>query len=140
MMNKYNSLVVFFPARKVWFLLSAMWFCAFGLGDNASAATFVVDNANTTGTGTLHQAVLDANASPGTDTITFNIAALHHSRLIPSLASILWKEFRGSLKPLRSTARLSLDMRGLRSFTWTVVKSNTELDCSCGRTGFLCVD
>ncbi len=37
--------------------------------------TFVVSNTNATGVGSLHQAILDANANSGvTDTITFNIA------------------------------------------------------------------
>jgi hypothetical protein len=38
---------------------------------NVSAATFNVTNLNDNGTGSLRQAVLDANSSPGTDAITF---------------------------------------------------------------------
>lgn len=37
------------------------------------AASFSVTNANDSGPGSLRQAILDANASMGTDTITFNI-------------------------------------------------------------------
>ncbi len=37
------------------------------------AATFTVTNTNDSGAGTLRQAILDANANPGLDTITFNI-------------------------------------------------------------------
>jgi hypothetical protein len=37
------------------------------------AATFVVTNVNDAGTGSLRQAILDANATPGADTIAFNI-------------------------------------------------------------------
>lgn len=37
------------------------------------AATFVVTNTNASGPGSLRQAILDANANPGHDTITFNI-------------------------------------------------------------------
>lgn len=38
-------------------------------------ATFTVTNTNDSGPGSLRQAVLDANTSPGLDTITFNISA-----------------------------------------------------------------
>ncbi len=38
-----------------------------------SAATFVVSNTNNDGPGSLRQAILDANANPGADTIVFNI-------------------------------------------------------------------
>jgi hypothetical protein len=39
----------------------------------ARAATFTVTNTNNSGTGSLRQAIMDANASPGADTITFNV-------------------------------------------------------------------
>ncbi len=39
----------------------------------AYAATFTVTNTNDSGAGSLRQAILDANASGGTDTIAFNI-------------------------------------------------------------------
>ncbi len=39
----------------------------------ASAATFTVVNTNDSGAGSLRQAVLDANANPGLDTIAFNV-------------------------------------------------------------------
>jgi Calx-beta domain len=38
-----------------------------------AAATFTVTNTNDSGPGSLRQAILDANATPGTDTIAFNI-------------------------------------------------------------------
>ncbi|HKX62849.1 MAG TPA: hypothetical protein VJS65_13410, partial [Verrucomicrobiae bacterium] len=38
-----------------------------------TAVTFTVVNANDNGAGTLRQAILDANATPGIDTIAFNI-------------------------------------------------------------------
>ena len=37
-------------------------------------ATFTVTNTNDAGAGSLRQAIIDANAAPGADTITFNIA------------------------------------------------------------------
>jgi parallel beta-helix repeat protein len=39
----------------------------------ASAATYVVTNTNNSGTGSLRQAILDANAHSGSDDISFNI-------------------------------------------------------------------
>jgi hypothetical protein len=39
----------------------------------ARAATFTVTNTNDSGPGSLRQAILDANAAPGADTIAFNI-------------------------------------------------------------------
>ncbi|MEX0879781.1 MAG: IPT/TIG domain-containing protein [Thermoanaerobaculia bacterium] len=38
-----------------------------------AAATFTVTNTNDSGAGSLRQAILDANATPGADTISFNI-------------------------------------------------------------------
>jgi hypothetical protein len=46
---------------------------AFALAAHASAATYSVTNTNDSGAGSLRQAILDANANPGTDTITFAI-------------------------------------------------------------------
>ncbi|MDQ4120907.1 MAG: dockerin type I domain-containing protein [Acidobacteriota bacterium] len=43
------------------------------LASAANAATYAVTNANSTGAGTLRQAILNANANPGADFITFNI-------------------------------------------------------------------
>src|SRR5450432_3210694 len=43
-------------------------------GASATAATFTVVNTNDSGVGSLRQAIEDANAMAGADTITFNIA------------------------------------------------------------------
>jgi hypothetical protein len=40
-----------------------------------AATTFVVTNTNDSGPGSLRQAILDANANPGSDLITFNIGS-----------------------------------------------------------------
>ena len=40
-----------------------------------AAAMFVVTNTNDSGAGSLNQAILDANANPGADLITFNIGS-----------------------------------------------------------------
>src|SRR5262245_37887746 len=42
------------------------------VGNETFAADFVVTNASDSGPGTLRQAILDANASLGPDTISFN--------------------------------------------------------------------
>src|SRR3954454_7781394 len=44
------------------------------LEDRLAPATFTVLNTNDLGAGSLRQAILDANASAGLDTIAFNIA------------------------------------------------------------------
>src|SRR6267378_3796668 len=41
--------------------------------NSSRAATFTVTNTNDSGAGSLRQAILDANANAGTDTIAFNI-------------------------------------------------------------------
>ena len=47
---------------------------SFGTGHTAQAAgTITVTNTNDNGVGSLRQAILDANANPGKDTIAFNI-------------------------------------------------------------------
>jgi hypothetical protein len=62
--------------------------------DSASATVTVlraavpVTNANDTGAGSLRQAILAANADPGTDTITFNLSAPATINLASPLATI----------------------------------------------------
>ena len=45
-----------------------------GLSEAGPAATFTVTNTNDTGPGSLRQALLDANANAGLDTIAFNVS------------------------------------------------------------------
>lgn len=51
-------------------LLVALGASALVMGAPAGATTFTVTNANATGAGSLHQAILDANANPGPDTVS----------------------------------------------------------------------
>lgn len=80
------------PGRRIAFrsILSAIPLAAafyFAYATHAApAATFVVTNTNDTGPGSLRQAMLDANANPGLDSINFNIAG--PSRLIQPLLSL----------------------------------------------------
>ena len=46
----------------------------FIFSDVAQASTFVVTNTNSSGAGSLAQAILDANGNPGPDVISFNIS------------------------------------------------------------------
>jgi hypothetical protein len=55
-------------------------FICIGLQSVGATTTFVVTSADESGPGTLRQAILDANANPGSDLITFNISS--PSRLI----------------------------------------------------------
>ena len=50
----------------------------------AHAATFTVTKTNDSGAGSLRQAILDANANPGLDTIAFNIAGTVHTTEVVS--------------------------------------------------------
>jgi parallel beta-helix repeat protein len=52
----------------------------------ASAAVFTVTNVNDNGPGSLRQAILDANASPGADTINFNLPASGVQTIAPTNA------------------------------------------------------
>nr|WP_161501651.1 DUF4347 domain-containing protein [Rhodopirellula sp. SM50] len=57
---------------------------------SGALATFTVTNVNDTGAGSLHQAILDANALSGLDTIEFNISGpgLHSISLSTALPTI----------------------------------------------------
>lgn len=70
--------------------LHAGWLAALllglGRGPDASAATFTVLNTNASGVGSLRQAVLDANAHPGADTIAFAIAGAGVKTIAPTNA------------------------------------------------------
>jgi hypothetical protein len=54
-------------------VLPATFVCFLTLSGHASAATFTVTNTDDSGPGSLRQAILDANATPGADLIAFNI-------------------------------------------------------------------
>ena len=62
---------------------SAFLAAAFAAGASARAATFTVTSSADAGPGSLRQAILDANASPGPDTIAFNIPGSGVHTLIP---------------------------------------------------------
>jgi hypothetical protein len=55
-------------------IFSLFIFSLFGSGRVAKAATFSVTNTNDSGAGSLRQAIIDANAAVGADTISFNIS------------------------------------------------------------------
>lgn len=67
---------------RVWITLLALTILIFQYGNERSAyaaVTFVVTNVNDNGPGSLRQAIIDANSSPGLDTITFNISGASRS-------------------------------------------------------------
>ena len=49
-----------------------------------SATTYTVTSTADTGPGSLRQAILDANASPGADTIAFNIVGSGVHTIVPA--------------------------------------------------------
>ena len=57
-----------------------------GLPSPVQAATFTVTNTSDGGPGSLHQAILDANANAGTDTIEFNIPGAGPHKIQPASA------------------------------------------------------
>ena len=56
------------------------------LAGSLHAATFTVTNTNDTGAGSLRQAILDANAAGGADTIGFNIFGSGVHTIAPATA------------------------------------------------------
>ncbi|HEX7471092.1 MAG TPA: right-handed parallel beta-helix repeat-containing protein [Verrucomicrobiae bacterium] len=71
------------PVKKMFTLVLAGTIFA---GSIASAAVFTVTNVNNNGAGSLRQAILDANASPGADTINFNIPGSGVQTIAPTNA------------------------------------------------------
>jgi hypothetical protein len=53
-----------------------------------AASTFTVTNTNDSGPGSLRQAMLDANANPGTDTIAFNIPGVPSIKPLTALPTV----------------------------------------------------
>ena len=70
-------------------LVIATWLTAV-VAFRGGAATLVVSNANDSGLGSLRQAILDANATNGLDTITFQIpgTGVHTIVLLAALPAI----------------------------------------------------
>jgi len=69
----------------------ALILCAGGL----RAATFTVTNTNDSGPGSLRQAILDANASPGADLISFNIPGSGGHTISPQTALPALTDYAG---------------------------------------------
>ena len=65
-------------------VLPATFVCFLTLSGHALAATFTVTTTNDSGPGSLRQAILDANATPGADRIVFNIPGSGEHGIGPS--------------------------------------------------------
>jgi len=84
------------------------------------AATFSVTSTNENGGGTLRQAILDANASPGADVISFNIASAGFSIFPTNALPIITEEVTidGSTQPGFAGAPL-IELNGISSTNGT---------------------
>ena len=96
--------------------------------DNTAAATYIVTNTNDSGAGSLRQAILNANASSGTDTIVFSIGSGAHTlsptSLLPTLTGAVVLD--GSSQPgYAGTPLITLDgaLAGLGSIGLDLVAS-----------------
>lgn len=70
-------------------LLSALWIAALVLAPKAATAlTYSVTNSNDAGAGSLRQAILDANAHAGADTIAFALGASKTIKPVTALPAI----------------------------------------------------
>jgi hypothetical protein len=68
---------------KYFLLVATILGCGLGFSSRASAATFSVTTVADSGAGSLRQAIIDANATSGIDTINFNIGS-GHKQIIPT--------------------------------------------------------
>ncbi len=75
--------------RRFFLFASATSFCFLLPSGAAQAATYTVTNTNDAGAGSLRQAIIDANAAGGADSIVFDIASNSTITLVSSLPSIL---------------------------------------------------
>jgi hypothetical protein len=75
------------PGRRSTRLLSSVLLVI--AASSAQAATFTVTNTNDSGLGSLRQAILDANANSGTDTIAFNLPGAAPHTIQPAAFSVL---------------------------------------------------
>lgn len=73
------------PIALIGCMFIAMLLCLVLTAQPARAATFPVTNMGVSGAGSLRQAVINANASPGPDTITFAIPANSTIFVVPEL-------------------------------------------------------
>ncbi len=67
-------------------LKSALGLAAFGLAAVVSANTYTVTTTADSGAGSLRQAILDANGSPGNDTVAFSIVGSGVHTIVPATA------------------------------------------------------
>lgn len=70
--------------------LSLGFLLALALTQGATAATFTVRNLSDAGRGSLRQAVLNANASPGADVVAFAPGLTGTARFMANYSLIEW--------------------------------------------------
>src|SRR3712207_1886955 len=80
------------PVRKIARGRRALWLIMLMMGGTSYAAPFTVTNTNDAGPGSLRQAIIDANALGGLDSIGFNIPGggvktINVQSLLPAITS-----------------------------------------------------
>jgi titin len=104
------------------------------LEDRLTPSTFTVTNTNDSGAGSLRQAILSSNATPGNNTITFNIAAsgvqvIQPLTALPKITNTV--SIKGSTQPGYSgTPLIELDgvSAGSAAYGLLIAANNVQVD------------
>ncbi|HEX8254231.1 MAG TPA: hypothetical protein VF846_13895, partial [Thermoanaerobaculia bacterium] len=96
-------------------LASLLVFC-FLAAPSLFAATFTVTSGATTGPGSLEQAILDANATPGRDQIVFTISSVTTNATLPPITDPV--DIDGSVGTSRATVTPTSPCDGCAQFTF----------------------
>lgn len=91
-------------------------------------ATFAVSNLNDSGAGSLRQAVIDANAAPGADVVSFNVAGtINLQKALPKITGTL--EIDGTTAPGYSASPVvEIDFNGAKGLRFESGSSGSSVE------------